>query len=157
VTRDRVQRHDRGTATYDDRYDWSRVARSLSRKELVTLLCSAKICVNPHALSQTPGNVFAFKIIEYLSAGARVVSTRMGVLEPEIEAGITYISDNQPETIVAALKQVIVERRYRYQTKHGAQARYGRMPVSEAIEALIQEVAASQASQFTSVKKGGAW
>jgi glycosyltransferase involved in cell wall biosynthesis len=75
----------------------------LSREELVRLISSAKICANPHALSETPGNVFAFKIIEYLAAGAHVITTPMGTLEPELEQGVTYIPNNRPETIATAL------------------------------------------------------
>ena len=81
----------------------------IDRQELVPLLCSAKICMNPHKLSQTPGNVFAFKIIEYLAAGTHVISMPMGVLEKEIKRGITYIPNNTPDTIVATLRQVIQE------------------------------------------------
>jgi len=109
----------------------------VSRQQLVCLMCSAKICVNPHAVSQTPGNVFAFKIIEYLASGAHVVTTPMGVVEPEIEAGITYMEDNRPETIAAALKQVIGERRYEYTAERVVQERYGPMAVSEALETLM--------------------
>src|SRR5262249_61834215 len=79
----------------------------VSRDALASLMGSAKICINPHAVSQTPGNVFAFKIIEYLAAGAHVLTTRMGTLEPEIEAGITYMADNAPATIAAALERVV--------------------------------------------------
>jgi glycosyltransferase involved in cell wall biosynthesis len=61
----------------------------VSRQELVRVICSARICINPHAVSQTPGNIFAFKIIEYLAAGAHVITTPMGALEREIECGIT--------------------------------------------------------------------
>src|SRR5207245_1923913 len=75
----------------------------VSREELVALMASAKICVSPQLASQTPGTQFAFKIIEYLAAGAHVVATRMGVLEPELEAGVTYLQDNQPDTIAATL------------------------------------------------------
>ena len=82
----------------------------ISREEVVRMLCSARICINPHIVSQTPGNVFAFKIIEYLAAGAHVVTTPMGNLEPELEAGITYMNDNSPATIAATLQRVIRER-----------------------------------------------
>ena len=84
----------------------------VSRPELVQLMCSAKICMNPFQVSKTPGNVFAFKIVEYLAAGAHVITTPMGSLEKELEAGITYIPDNAPETIAAAVCRVIEERKY---------------------------------------------
>jgi glycosyltransferase involved in cell wall biosynthesis len=82
----------------------------VSRQELVRLMCSARICVNPHELSQTPGNVFAFKIIEYLAAGAHVITTPMGALEKEYECGITYMPDNKPDTIASSLMQAIADR-----------------------------------------------
>jgi glycosyltransferase involved in cell wall biosynthesis len=112
----------------------------VSRQELVRLICSAKICINPHAVSQTPGNVFAFKIIEYLAAGAHVVSTPMGTLEPEMERGITYMPDNKAETIAAALKQVIKRRCYERTASEAALQSYGTAAVSESIKRLIQQV-----------------
>jgi glycosyltransferase involved in cell wall biosynthesis len=79
----------------------------VSTAELAELLSLAKICINPHDLSRQPGNVFAFKIIEYLAAGAHVISTPMGAVEKEIAAGITFMPDNQPETIARTLQQVV--------------------------------------------------
>jgi glycosyltransferase involved in cell wall biosynthesis len=110
----------------------------VSREELVNLMCSAKICINPHAVSQTPGNVFAFKIIEYLASGAHTVTTAMGTLEPELEAGITYMVDNRPETIAATLKGVIAGQRYEATARDAAQERYGPKAVSEALEGLLR-------------------
>jgi len=66
----------------------------------------ATIGINPHHVSETPGNVFAFKIIEYLASGAHVITTPMGPLEKELEAGVTYMPDNSPATIAAALELV---------------------------------------------------
>ena len=112
----------------------------VSRKELVSLMCSAAIGINPHELSQTPGNVFAFKIIEYLGAGAHVVTTRMGVLEPEIEAGIAYISDNTPDTIAAGLKRVIDDGHLKKTARSAALERYGSKAVSEGLDACLRDV-----------------
>ena len=84
----------------------------VSRPELVKLMSSAKICINPHETSQTPGNVFAFKIVEYLAAGAHVITTPMGPIEKELEAGISYMADNSAETISATLRKVISDRAY---------------------------------------------
>ena len=99
----------------------------VSRQELVRLICSAKICINPHVVSQTPGNVFAFKIIEYLAAGAHVITTPMGALEQEIEVGITYMPDNKAETIAATLKQVIQVRCYERTAAQAALQTYRRL------------------------------
>ena len=109
----------------------------LNRDDLVSLMCSARICINPHVVSQTPGNVFAFKIIEYLAAGAHVITTRMGMLEPEIEAGVTYMTDNGPATIAAALEHVVEERRYERTVEGVVQERYGSGAVAGALEDVL--------------------
>lgn len=112
----------------------------VSRQELVELLCSAKICINPHAVSRTPGNVFAFKIIEYLAAGAHCITTPMGALEPDLEAGITYMPDNSPGTITATLKRVIEEHRYEQRAGDAAERSYGPQSVSSSLTAFLQQV-----------------
>jgi glycosyltransferase involved in cell wall biosynthesis len=112
----------------------------VSREELVCLITSAKICVNPHAVSETPGNVFAFKIIEYLAAGAHVLTTPMGALEPELERGITYIPNNQPATIATALKELIDNRAYERTAAPRALTAYGTCVVSESLDELLRQV-----------------
>jgi glycosyltransferase involved in cell wall biosynthesis len=112
----------------------------VSREELVRSMCSAKICANPHAVSRVPGNVFAFKIIEYLAAGAHVISTPMGTLEPELERGMTYMRDNKPETIATTLKHVIESRSYERTAAQKARDAYGPETVSKALDQLIQQV-----------------
>ena len=112
----------------------------VSREELVRLLSAAKIGVNPQAPSRTPGNVFAFKLIEYLAAGAHVVTTPMGTLEPELERGITYMTDNRPATIAAMLRQVIQSRSHERTAAHAAVQRYGAAAVSRAVNSLIDQV-----------------
>jgi hypothetical protein len=83
--------------------------------------------------------VFAFKIIEYLAAGAHVITTRMGTLEPDLEKGITYIADNKPETIAATLKQVIRSHSYRRTAAQAALQTYGGPAVSKSLERLIRQ------------------
>lgn len=112
----------------------------VSRQELVELMSSAEICINPHAVSQTPGNVFAFKIIEYLASGAHCVTTPMGKLESGLEAGITYMPDNSPETIAATLKTVIEDRRYQNLAAKAAQEAYGTQAVSRSLDKLLKQV-----------------
>jgi glycosyltransferase involved in cell wall biosynthesis len=112
----------------------------VSREELVQLMCSARICANPHAVSRIPGNVFAFKIIEYLAAGAHVISTPMGTLEPELERGMTYMRDNKPETIATTLKQVIESRSYERSAAQAAQQTYGPEAVSKSLDMLVNQV-----------------
>src|SRR2546425_138210 len=97
----------------------------VSRPDLVRLMCSARICMNPHQVSRTPGNVFAFKIIEYLAAGGHVITTPMGAIERELEAGITYMPDNSPNRIAETLRQVIEHRGYERTAMDAAQRLYG--------------------------------
>ncbi len=113
----------------------------LNRHENARFLGQGKIGINPHDLSQTPGNVFATKIVEYLAAGLHVISTRMGELEPELEAGITYLADNTPETIAVAL-QALVKEGSRWQTSREAVIqRYGPDALSERLDILLQKAA----------------
>ena len=112
----------------------------LNRQEYTRFLSEAKIGMNPHDLSDKPGNVFAFKIIEYLGAGAHCITTPMGELEPEIEAGITYMPDNKAETIAETLIQVITERRWERSVAQYVWETYGSEAVSESLEVLLQKV-----------------
>jgi glycosyltransferase involved in cell wall biosynthesis len=115
----------------------------ISREEVVRMLSSARICINPHVVSQTPGNVFAFKIIEYLAAGAHVVTTPMGNLEPELEGGITYMNDNSPATIAATLQRVIRERRFERTAAEAAVQSYGPQAISRSFDKLLNKVMAA--------------
>jgi glycosyltransferase involved in cell wall biosynthesis len=116
----------------------------VNRANLVDLMACAKICVSPERVSQTQGNRFAFKVIEYLAAGAHVVMTPMGSLECDIEAGVTYMVDNRPETIAQTLERVIGEGRYSRTVEHAVHVRYGPKAVSEALDRLLREVAHSR-------------
>lgn len=112
----------------------------LNRRENAELLGMSKIGINPHDVSATPGNVFAFKIIEYLAAGTHVITTPMGPLESDLEAGITYMADNTPETIAQTLSRVIDARKFTRHATDAAQRRYGRSIVARSLDALISEV-----------------
>jgi glycosyltransferase involved in cell wall biosynthesis len=113
----------------------------VDRPELVRLMTSAKICINPHQLSRTPGNVFAFKIIEYLAAGGHVVTTPMGELEPELEKGITYMPDNSPATIAATLRTIIEQRSWERSAAREAAAAYGPESIANSLDTLLDSVA----------------
>jgi glycosyltransferase involved in cell wall biosynthesis len=119
----------------------------LDRPELVRLMSSAAICVNPHQVSRTPGNVFAFKLTEYLAAGAHVITPPMGPLERELEAGITYMPDNSPETIAATIRQVVNEECYQSSASEAAHAIYGSAAVSTGLEMLLAQVREARASK----------
>jgi len=114
----------------------------VSRQELVSLLRSARICINPADVSMTPGNVFPFKIIEYLAAGAHVVSTPLGVLEKDIECGISYIPNNEPDTIAAGLDQSIRERRWDINVSESITATYGPEALAKSLNELLAQVMA---------------
>lgn len=114
----------------------------LNRQENARFLAQATIGVNPHELSKTPGNVFAFKIIEYLAAGLHVITTPMGSLESELESGITYMPDNTPETIAATLRRVIENREYERTATQVAQDMYGPDAVARSLDKLLSAVMA---------------
>jgi glycosyltransferase involved in cell wall biosynthesis len=114
----------------------------LDRAANARLLAAARIGINPHDVSATPGNVFAFKIIEYLAAGAHCITTPMGTLEPELEAGITYMTDNAPETIASTLQRVIHEQEYHRLAKEAAQQRYGPEAVATDLAGLMARLLA---------------
>ncbi len=118
----------------------------VDRPELVRLMGAAKICVNPHDLSETPGNLFAFKIIEYLAAGAHVLTTPMGPMEADLEAGVTYLPDNRPETIAAALDRAIRDRPWERDTTGSVLHRYGPAAVAKSLDLLLHEAAAHAAA-----------
>jgi len=122
----------------------------LNRQENASFLSEAKIGINPHDVSETPGNVFAFKIIEYLAAGAHCITTPMGALESDIESGITYMPDNSPQTIAATLKQVIEGRQYERLAAGAAQNRYGPDAVARSLDELLKQVAVQKSAAPTS-------
>jgi glycosyltransferase involved in cell wall biosynthesis len=119
----------------------------LNRQDYARVLSEAKIGINPHDVSQTPGNVFAFKIIEYLAAGTHVITTPMGALESEVEAGITYMHDNSPETIAATLERVIGGRWYERKAVEAAQQTYGPAGVARSLDSLLNQVMSERAEK----------
>jgi glycosyltransferase involved in cell wall biosynthesis len=121
----------------------------LDRRQNAELICSARIGMNPQDVTVTPGNVFPFKIIEYLAAGAHVLTTRRGPLEPELEAGVTYIPDNTPDAITAGLKHILTGARYELTAQEAAVDRYGPEATSRSLARLISEVLARQAQAAT--------
>lgn len=119
----------------------------VDRAELVRLVCSSKICLNPFVRSPAPGSVFAFKIIEYLAAGAHVITTPMGQLEKQLEAGITYMPDNSPATILATLRTVIERRQYECRAAKATQEAYGPEAVTASLEQLLHQVVGREAKE----------
>ena len=119
----------------------------LDRAQNARFLGTASIGINPHDVSETPGNVFAFKIIEYLAAGTHCITTPMGALEPELEAGITYMPDNTPATIAAMLEKVIDGRQYERVAPQAAQDMYGPAAVASALNELVMRVQRRQGAE----------
>jgi glycosyltransferase involved in cell wall biosynthesis len=112
----------------------------LDRAANARFLRMARIGINPHDVSSTPGNVFAFKIIEYLAAGTHVITTPMGALEGELEAGITYMTDNSPDTIAATVQRVIEQREYERGAMEPALRLYGSETVASSLDGLLARV-----------------
>jgi glycosyltransferase involved in cell wall biosynthesis len=115
----------------------------LNREENARLLCSSLIGVNPHDISAAPGNVFPVKIIEYLAAGTHVITTPVGMVEPELEVGMTYMPDNSVDAIAATISGVIRDRRYQYNAREAVQERYSAAAVSRSLEELLQQAIGS--------------
>jgi glycosyltransferase involved in cell wall biosynthesis len=111
----------------------------VDRPELVSILSSARICINPHRVGDVPGAVFAFKIIEYLAAGAHVITTPMGELETGLEQGITYLVDNSPESIVSTLTKVVRQELYHCTAARAAARTYGMQAASESLGRFVVE------------------
>jgi glycosyltransferase involved in cell wall biosynthesis len=110
----------------------------LNKENNGALLCTAKIGMNPQDVAHV-ANTFPFKIIEYLAAGTHVITTPRGTLEPQLDAGITYITDNTSETIGASLKKVITERQYERTARPAALQTYGPDAVTTSLNRLIAE------------------
>jgi len=113
---------------------------------LAELTSLARICINPHDLSRQPGNVFAFKIIEYLAAGAHVISTPMGAVEKELAAGITFMPDNTPETIARTLRQVVQSGAWRQTTWRAVHDLYRPDVMQNALDHLVRASAGRSCS-----------
>lgn len=119
----------------------------VDRAQLVELICRSKVCVNPHDLSEQPGNVFAFKLVEYLAGGAHVISTPMGPLEAGLERGITYIPDNTPLVICEALRQVCQSDKWKQRADEAALDSYRPATVAGALDALLRQALAANGRQ----------
>jgi glycosyltransferase involved in cell wall biosynthesis len=121
----------------------------LNREENARLYCTAKIGMNPQDVTKTPGNVFALKIIEYLAAGLHVVTTPRGALEAELETGVSYIADNNPDTIAAGLRKIIRDRAFEHTAVQAAMQTYGPETIMRALNRLVEQVTARSHLQIT--------
>jgi len=113
----------------------------LNRQDNAHLLASGKLTVVPYEVNMTQG--FSFKTLECLGAGLHVISTPLTALEglePELKCGITYITDNAPETIATCLRTVIAERRYEVTVQQATVERYGPGAVARSLDTLLKDV-----------------
>ena len=69
--------------------------RVLDRAANARLLGSPDCCRSARR-QRDPGDVLAFKIIEYLAAGAHCVKSTDGMLKTDLQRGITYLPDDLP-------------------------------------------------------------
>jgi hypothetical protein len=114
----------------------------LDRHRNAQLLTGGRLSVVPFEVRETQG--FSFKTIECLGAGLHVITTRLTAFDgmaPQLKAGITFIDDNRPETIAAALKEVVAQRRYERDVAKAALDVYGHDAVARSLDAFMTDVA----------------
>jgi hypothetical protein len=64
----------------------------------------------------------------------------MGALEPDLEAGISYMPDNSPKTIAATIQRVIKEGTSQRNAQEAAQQVYGPAAVSKSLNTILNQV-----------------
>jgi len=64
----------------------------------------------------------------------------MGALAPELEAGITYMTDNSAAVIADTLKRVIQDRWYERWAAKSAQETYGPEAVANSLDTFLTQV-----------------
>lgn len=119
----------------------------LDRQANAELLTSGRIAAVPYDTTQTRG--FSFKTVECLAAGLHVISTPLVALDaltPEMKAGITYIPDNQPQTIASSLRSVITDRLYEHTSERAVAEEYGPGAVARSLEKFLQLLTSSAGS-----------
>ena len=112
----------------------------IDENELLDLLSSSYICINPHRTSVVPGNLFAFKIVEYIASGAHVITTPMGEVEKEIEENLTYIENFSVESIRKTIEYVIENKRYLKSDTKYVNSQYSLTAVSTRLNDLFEKI-----------------
>lgn len=79
----------------------------LNRLQFIHILVAAKVCVNPHLYSSTKGNIFPFKIVEYLSAGALVLSTPLTSVDNEMTTGMIFTKSDSVVDLADGLQRIV--------------------------------------------------
>src|SRR5262249_23156578 len=72
---------------------------------------------------------------------------RMGVLEPELETGVTYLTDNHPTTIATTLTRVVESGQYVCTASRATHQRYGSTAVVGMREGVLNLVVGVQPPQ----------
>jgi glycosyltransferase involved in cell wall biosynthesis len=75
----------------------------VDRNVLVELLGNAKICVNPHRLTNSPGNIYPFKLYEYIASGAWVITTPIAPIEERLLPACIVTKDDSVSEMYNAL------------------------------------------------------
>ncbi len=85
-----------------------RVHGEVARSTLVELLAQADLAVNPHRMTRDrPGQIFPFKVCEYLGAGLPVVSSRLGEIPGELRGALAMYCDDSPECLAQAIEGAV--------------------------------------------------
>lgn len=109
----------------------------VSREKYLNLLCEASICVNPNRITKKPGNIFPFKIVEYLASGAVVVSTRMCEFDSQMLPSMIFTDSDHCDDLSAGIAKAIDSPLITGGAQY-AIAAYGLPAVSISIDALLQ-------------------
>jgi hypothetical protein len=79
----------------------------------------------------------------------------MGTLEKEIERGITYMPDNDPDTIAATLKRVISDCSWGRTAAKDVHEKYGPGAVSQSLLMFINQVLSKSAKDNIGIENVG--
>jgi glycosyltransferase involved in cell wall biosynthesis len=110
----------------------------VDRKKLNELLCKAAICVNPNCISTSVGNIFPFKIVEYLAGGGHVLSTTIEDVGPELAKGITMIDSDDVSSLAQGMLGCINRVPNLPEASAAAQAAYNQATVADNLEKLLR-------------------
>lgn len=110
----------------------------VDRENLNKLLCRAAICVNPSCISKSVGNIFPFKIVEYLASGAHVLSTIIEEVEPELAKGITIIDSDDAPSLARGMLACMDRFPNLPDASAAVQATYSQTTVAENLDKLLR-------------------
>jgi glycosyltransferase involved in cell wall biosynthesis len=80
----------------------------VSRARLVEILASVHLAVNPHRMpAQRLGQIFPFKVLDYLGAGLPVVSLALGEHPAALDEAIVTYEGERPDLVAAAIRRAV--------------------------------------------------